>query len=199
MNLFTVVCCSVLRREIEEVLRQDYPEAQTVFLDSMLHMHPEKLREAMEETLEGMPGQACLLVYGDCHAYMREIERKPLRARTEGVNCSDLLLGREMYKKYQKEKPFFFLPEWTRRWREVFERELGFTDQSLAREFMRENRSELIYLDTGCLSVPEETLKEIAGYFGMPMHVLPVSLDHLRAAVRSAAQRLEQGGSPDEP
>ncbi len=192
MNVFTVLCCSVLRREMEEVLKRDYPDARPVFLDSMLHMHPERLHRVMEEALAGLSGHAGLLVYGDCHPYMKDLEKRPLLWRTDGINCADLLLGRELYKRYQKEGAFLFLPEWTKRWREIFQQELGFTDSSLARDFMQENRKNLIYLDTGLLPVPERTLREIAEHFEMPVRVLRVSLDQLRSTVRSAVKQLQR-------
>ena len=192
MNPLTVVCCSVLRAEIEIVLREDYPEAQGIFLDSMLHMRPAELHRVMEKTLDNLPrSRACLLIYGDCHAHMREMARRPLCIRTPGINCCDLLLGREIYAEYRRRKAFFFLPEWTNRWREIFQKELGFTDPSLAREFMQENQRELVYIDTGIQPVPTETLREITVYFRMQVHVLPVSLNPLRTAIRSAVQRLE--------
>lgn len=197
MKLLNVICCSVLRREMEEVLRQEYPQARAIFLDSMLHMRPRKLQQALERTLCGLPSRTCLLIYGDCHPFMQDMERQYHCCRTAGINCSDLLLGRELYAQYRKEGAFFFLPEWTARWREVFQKELGFTTPSLAKEFMQENRGKLIYLDTGLLPVPEQTLGEISTYFGMPVDVLPVSLALLHAAVRSAMRCLE-GKSPDE-
>jgi len=197
MSPFTVICCPVLRREMAAVLGRDYPEARPVFIDSMLHMHPGKLRRILEETLSGLPDQDVLLVYGDCHAHMREMERQPRRRRTDGINCADLLLGRDAYARFRKEKVFLFLPEWAERWREVFQKELGFSDPVLAREFMRETRDKLVYLDTGVLPAPEQALVEIAAHFGMPVARTPVSLDHLRAAVRLAAKRLERR-CPDE-
>ena len=191
MKPLTVICCSVLRREISEILRQDYPEAEPIFLTSMLHMRPEMLRRAIDEVLSTRLEQSCLLVYGDCHAHIRETAGRPLCTKTDAINCGDLLLGRELYRTFCREKAFLFLPEWTKRWREVFQKELGFSDQSLAREFMQENQSRLVYLDTGLIPVPEKTLVEIAEYFCMPMDVVAVSLDQLRESILSAVQQLE--------
>jgi hypothetical protein len=186
-----VICCSVLCREIEAVLHRDCSDTEIIFIDSMLHMHPEKLHQTMEETLSGKPGCACLIVYGDCHAYMKEIEKRPHCARTRAVNCSELLLGQELYKKYRNEKTFLFFPEWTVRWREIFQQKLGFSDPTLAREFMQENRNSLVYLDTGISPVPEKEIQEIAVFFGMPVQIIPVSLKYLQETVASALKRLE--------
>ncbi|KAB2888364.1 MAG: DUF1638 domain-containing protein [Desulfobulbaceae bacterium] len=194
MKPLTVVCCSVLRREMGRILEEDLPGAEAVFLDSMLHMHPEELRRAIDAVLAARTDRRILLVYGDCHARMAETCRQPRRARTAAVNCGELLLGRERYRECRNGRAFLFLPEWTQRWREVFVRELGFTDRSLAREFMQENQRRLAYLDTGLIPVPEPVLAEIADYFGMPVEIVAVTLVNLRQAVRDAARRLEAEG-----
>lgn len=194
MKPLTVVCCSVLRREMGRVLAEGLPGAEAVFLDSMLHMHPEKLRRAIDAVLAARTDRRILLVYGDCHARMAETSRRPRCARTAAVNCGELLLGRVRYREFRNGRTFLFLPEWTQRWREVFVRELGFTDRSLAREFMQDNQGRLAYLDTGLIPVPEPVLAEIADYFGMPVEIVAVTLVNLRQTVVEAARRLEVRG-----
>ncbi len=191
MKSLTVICCSVLRREIVEILNQDYPYAESIFLSSMLHMRPEMLRKAIDDVLPAGPDRPCLLVYGDCHPHIRETCRPPHCARTNARNCGELLLGRDLYRAFRNEKAFLFLPEWTRRWREVFQKELGFRDRSLAREFMQENQSRLVYLDTGLIPAPEKTLAEIAEYFSMSVDIVSISLDRLRETVLAAVKTLE--------
>lgn len=194
MKPLTVVCCSVLRREMERVLAEELPGAEAVFLDSMLHMHPEELRRAIDTVLAARAGRHVLLVYGDCHARMAETSRRPRCARTAAVNCGELLLGRKRYREFRNGRTFLFLPEWTQRWREVFVRELGFTDRSLAREFMQDNQRRLAYLDTGLIPLPTLALAEIEEYFGMPVEIVAVTLVNLRQAVVEAAGHLEARG-----
>jgi hypothetical protein len=194
MKPLTVICCSVLQREIESLLAEDYPEAELVLLDSMLHMHPETMHVAIDTEIAARPDRYCLLVYGDCHAHMRETAERPHCAKVKGVNCGQLLLGKEDYRACRNGKTFLFLPEWTERWHEVFEKELGFTDRDLAREFMHENQRNLLYLDTGLIPVPQDTLDDIGDFFNMPIEVRPVSLTALRQAVKTAIDQLMQGG-----
>lgn len=191
MKPLTLVCCSVLRREMERILEEELPDAQAVFLDSMLHMHPEELCRTIDAVLAARIDRRILLVYGDCHARMAETGRRPQCARTGAVNCGELLLGQQRYREFRNGKTFLFLPEWTQRWREVFVQELGFADRSLAREFMQDNQRRLVYLDTGLIPVPTRTLAEIEEYFGMPVEIVAVTLVHLRQAVRDVARRLE--------
>lgn len=191
MRTLSIICCSVLRREIEAFALRQYPDAELIFLDSMLHMHPEKLRLTIDAALAARPDRDCLLVYGDCHAHMHETGQRQHCARTNAVNCGELLLGRETYRSFRNQKVFLFLPEWTERWREVFIKELGFSDQTLAREFMLESQRRLVYLDTGLIPVPKIALEEIADYFGMPVDVLAVSLNALHQNVRLTIQHLQ--------
>jgi hypothetical protein len=192
----TVICCSVLQKELETVLGGDDPDVERVFIDSMLHMDPEKLHRTMAAVMEARPDSSFLIVFGDCHPYMHDMECRPGCARAQGVNCSELLLGKEAYGRFRKEKAFLFLPEWCRRWREVFQDRLGFKDPSLAGEFMRENRGSLVYLDTGVSPVPEKTLSEISGFFGMPVTTVSITLDHLRRIVESAMDTVK--GKPED-
>ena len=194
MKPLTVVCCSVLRREMGRILEEELPDVEAVFPDSMLHMHPEELRRTIDAVLNARADRRILLVYGDCHARMSETCRRPQCARTAAVNCGEMLLGRRRYREFRNSKTFLFLPEWTQRWREVFVQELGFTDRLLAREFMQENQRRLVYLDTGLIPVPEQILAEITEYFGMPVEIVAVPLVHLRQAVRDAASLLEAQG-----
>lgn len=193
MKPLTFLCCSVLRDELSTFLADNYPEAELLFLDSMLHMRPQRLEATLGQALDQRQDRRCLLVYGDCHARMREAASRPGCVKTEGVNCGELLLGHERYRRLRNDRVFLFLPEWTRRWREVFVEQLGFTDVDLARQFMAESRKRLVYLDTGREPVPLATLKEIETFFAMPVEILPVSLEHLHQAVRAAATRFGQG------
>lgn len=193
----TVICCSVLKKELEAVLAINYPDSEMIFLDSMLHMRPDKLHRTMENVISGKTDKPCLIVYGDCHAYMKELESRPHCVRTAGKNCGELLLGEELYNTCRKDKTFLFLPEWTDRWKEVFQDHLGFADPSLAREFMQENMNHLAYLHTGITPIPEEIILEISEFFAMPVTIMEAPLTHLSLAVESALKRLE-GKTPDE-
>jgi hypothetical protein len=67
----------------------------------------------------------------------------------------------------------------------VFQHELGLSAE-VARELMRENRGELVYLDTGLTPVPRATLDECAAFMGLPCRVEPVGLDSLLALLLEA-------------
>ena len=53
---------------------------------------------------------------------------------------------------------------------------------------MREMHSRLVYLDPGIEPVPHAELAEASAFLGLPMEILPVSLDPLLASLKQAAQ-----------
>lgn len=191
MRELTFIICSVLDREVQTFLSLDYPNAEAIYLNSVLHIYPQKLYKTIEAALETRENRNCVLIYGDCQAHINEISQRPNCERTAAVNCGELLLGPDLYRSYRNEKAFLFLPEWTERWQEIFQMELGFSNSSLAQEFMQENQQKLVYLDTGLISVPRNHLKDISDFFHMPIEVVSVSLENLRQTVKSAVERLE--------
>ncbi len=164
----------------------------------MMHMHPEQLASSLQPSLDDelKLGHGVVLIYGDCCPRMATLEAMPGVARTRGKNCCELLLGREEYRRLSHEGAFFLIPEWARRWKEVFAKELGL-NRANATELMREMHSKLVYLDTGLAPVPEDTLKECAEYCGLPYEVRPVSLERLRLSVEEPMLRcIATGPSP---
>lgn len=191
MRGLTFIVCSVLAREAQSFLGHDYPDAEQIYLDSVLHIYPQELYKAIKAAVETKEDRNYVLIYGDCNAHMKMISQRPNCERTEAVNCGELLLGCDLYRSYRNEKAFLFLPEWTERWQEIFQRELGFSKPSLAQEFMKENQRSLVYLDTEMIPIPLKHLKGISDFFNMPTKVVAVSSEHLRQYVKAAVERLE--------
>jgi hypothetical protein len=175
--------------EIEALVRQGKLECNSVFLDSMLHMKPFILEQELGRVMGDAQDDNYLLLYGDCHPGMHEMQDRENVARVAGINCCEILLGKDVYRKLQKEKAFIFLPEWTGRWQEIFTKELGFEKPELAQAFMKEHQTRLVYVDTGVIPVPEGVLQEIARFFNMPVEVLHISLDILLQGIQTALQK----------
>jgi hypothetical protein len=185
------VACSIFEQELRALVDSGALDLQLTVLDSKLHMRPDLLQEELGQAAEELrdADEDVLLVFGDCHAKMLDMENSPGIARVGGFNCCEILLGNKTYRRLRAEGAFFFLPEWTMRWREVFSHELGLTGET-ARHFMQDMHKKLVYVDTGQAPVPEQTLGEISEYVGLPWEVLPVSLDQLRTAIEETIERL---------
>ncbi len=186
-----LVSCGIFRAELARLSPSIIGHVRPVFLDSMMHMRPGKLDE-MLMGLAKNEDRRLLLVYGDCCPHMGELAARPNIRKVRGVNCCDIILGHDTYRQLRREGVFFFLPEWTTRWEDVFRIELGLKKQPLAREFMHEMHKRLMYLDTGGVEIPRKTLSDIEAFFEMPMEVRPIGLEQLEAGVLDGLSRLEQ-------
>ena len=183
------VACSIFRKEIESLLEQKQINIPFKYPGSMLHMYPDVLDRSLQKVVdeERQKGNDILLVYGDCCPHMHDLESDDHVERVCGLNCCEILLGRDLYRKLRSEGAFFLMPEWAHRWREVFQRQLGLQGDN-ARSFMTEFHTRLVYLNTGLTPIPDSLLGEISEYTGLPVEIMPVSLDQLLAAIQDAAK-----------
>jgi signal transduction histidine kinase len=179
-NETTWLGCGVLRAEMEELHRRGSIKGTLVFLDSMLHMVPEKLDTVLTRYLEkhSPAGGRLVLVHGDCCPRMLDLARKWSVGRINAINCAQMLLGKNRYREMMREGAFMLLPEWALRWREIMQTELGLTPE-VARDLIGENRRVLVYLDTGLVPVPQKEIEDCAAYSGLPWRIEKITLDTL--------------------
>ncbi len=192
------LACSIFQPEIEALQAAGRLDLPVEYLHSMLHMVPARLETRLQQTMDGLrsqaPGCSLVLAYGDCCSHMADLEAAAGTCRTEGINCCEILLGRETYRRLRREGAFFLMPEWALTWRQVFIGQLGLAGPC-ARTFMQEMHTCLVYLDTGILPVPHEILAEASEFLGLPVEVLPVALDHLQASLERAAENARSHGA----
>ena len=186
------IACSVFRDELEALRDAGRFDLPVLYLDSLLHADGKALRRAIEKLLgpERKRGRKVLLLYGDCHPYIDEHEAESGVARVEAMNCCDALLGREGYRTLRREGVFFLMPEWGARWQEVIQTQIGM-NRTNTRSFMTDMHTKLLYLDTGLVSVPAESLDEASDFTGLPWGSIGVSHDHLLAAIEEAKERVD--------
>ncbi len=181
------ICCGVIQGEMEELLRRGSISGRLVFLDSLLHMNPCMLEERLTAILERIPGddKRVVMVYGDCTPHLFDLSRRFQAGRVPAINCAQLLVGRERYRRLMQEEAFLVLPEWATRWEQIMKNELGL-DGTIARDLMREHRAVLVYLDTGLVPIPERQLQEFSAYTGLPWRVERLTLDTMLEMLISA-------------
>lgn len=180
------IACSVFRKEIEYLVATGKLSTTFTFVDSELHMQPQKLNQVLDELIR----PNCLLCYGDCHSQMSSQESSGLINRTNGLNCVEIFLGKEMYHRLRKEGVFFLLPEWTIKWERIFKEQLGFKDQLLAAQFMTEMHTKFIYVNTGVQDIPAKILDEISGYFSLPVEIINIELINIENAIKDGLKRV---------
>lgn len=190
-KLSICICCGVLEKEIRRIFADEELDIELLVLSSDFHMKPAKLSGVMGDVLRSIDTKPVLAVYGDCHPEIKKMQTDGDILKLKGVNCVELLLGSELYHKYRKGGTFFFLPEWTLRWKDLFIDQLGFDDQKTAGDFFNDMHSRFIYIDTGIIPVPQKTLDEISHYLSISIEVIHINLDQLKKNILST---LEEAG-----
>ena len=185
------IACSTFRSELEELRKSEEFNLPVHYLDSELHSDPAELCCQMSSLIKDKleQGKKVLILYGECHHYMHEQESMPGVKRVQGLNCCEIMLGREKYRSLRKEGVFFLSPEWAKRGREILKVELKMDDAN-AKDLMRETHTKIVYLDTGVMPVPTGHLKEFSDYTGLPCEVVRITRDHLLAGIREAMERM---------
>lgn len=185
------LACGVLRLELENLLAGGKIDGRILFLDSMLHMVPETLNSELEIELSKADTNAerIVLVYGDCSAHMLDLSDKYRCSRVDALNCVQMLTGKIRYRELMRSQSFMLLPEWALRWKEIMRTELGLTPE-IARLLMGENRTEIVYIDTGLAPVPVEELSACGDYTGLPFRIEQTGTDKLLALLLDAEGKL---------
>ena len=191
-----MLSCGIFREEYQQLPETLRLSLDPVFLDSMLHMNPEKLDELLATFLQKYSQKPALILFGDCCPHMQERGGASCVARTDGINCCEIYLGRERYRQLRKERTFFLMPEWAKRWERVVKHELGLVDKELARDFMAQSMSKAVYIDTGVIPVPEDELAAFEDYTGLLVDVEATGPEHFIAAVQAAFLWLESQELP---
>lgn len=180
--LHTGIACSIFKKEIETLIERGKLSIDFTFIDSEYHMYPDKLDEILTKNIR----PDCVLCYGHCHSHMVEQQSEGLMQRVEGMNCCEIFIGKTEYRRMRAEGAFFLLPEWTHKWERVFKELLGFSNQSIAIQFMNEMHKKFIYIDTGVLPVPNEILNDISKYFELPIEICTIDLSNLENSIIKA-------------
>jgi len=95
-----IVSCSVLKKEIQELVKRGDLDADLVFVSGFFHMDyvllENNLREVLERTLPRFSGRV-ILVYGDLclgiNNEMKALAEEYGVTKVDAVNCIDCLLG----------------------------------------------------------------------------------------------------------
>lgn len=179
-----ILACSIFKLELEHLKKIKCIDIPIYFLDSMLHMHPEKLELYLDEKIDQFKDFEIFLIYGDCHARIIDCNFMPNITKSEGINCCEIILGKEKYHKLRKEGAFIILPEWAEKWKEVFLDQLGFKNQTTTALFMNDMHKKISFINTGVQEIPHQLLQDISTYFQLPFEVLNCDLEELHKQLK---------------
>jgi hypothetical protein len=185
----TLIACSIFRDEIEALQREGALPYEVKYIPSILHLNPAKLDLLLRKELIKRKGEPIALVYGDCCPDMLAFSQLDNIERPEVRNCCELILGREVYIQHLRQGAFFLMPEWVRKWRDIFFSYMKL-NKNVAVDMMQHLHRYFLYLDTGIAPVPRQILDKISDYFELPwrlekvdirQHFLPALLASIKA------------------
>ena len=179
-----IISCSIFKYELEYLKSKGEIDIPVVYLNSMLHMNPQELNLYLDAMIEKYNDFSIILLFGDCHARMVDYEKNRNIVRSPGINCCEIIIGSEEYRKLRRDGAFILLPEWADRWREVFVDYMGFKTSKAANLFMSEMHKKLVYIDTGYHERDNALLKEISDYVGLPIEVYKSSIVKLETSIK---------------
>lgn len=190
------LACSIFRHELERLQTQGVLNLDISYLNSMLHMNPEKLDVLVHQAVATprTADQGLVLLFGDCCPRMLDLQNEARVARPKALNCCEILLGSERYRQLRGEGAFFLMPEWAHQYRAVFKDHLGL-EGTMVQSFMREMHTRIVYLDTGVMAVPHPLLKEIENFTGLPIEIMAIDMGELIKTLQGCLDRLDHNAS----
>ena len=93
-----LICCSILKKEIEKLIEDSQLPVEPFFLDAGLHVDYDELEEALTKAIQECSkdgSRQVIVAYGDwCHPQAKEIIGKHDNVvKIDALNCIDCLLG----------------------------------------------------------------------------------------------------------
>jgi PAS domain S-box-containing protein len=180
----TLYVCEILKEEITRVVSGipgikvnicEYPHYCT---SGYYRLH--EISTFLHDHLQ--PGHAGLF-FGDT-----EIPRRGLLpagiSQAGPDTCNALILPPECLMSLSASGAYVILPGWLFSW-EQFVTEMGF-DHRIPTTFYSSNLKEIVVLDTGIVTIPEERITSFEIFSGLPVRTVPVGLSHVSGIVHAA-------------
>lgn len=184
-----ILCCGILRRELEHVLQDKEVEIQ--YLDPGLHVDFDKLEKALARALDGMKGNSVAVVVGlQCHPEMERLVAGRGGRIIRAKNCIEMLLGERLAELDAGGRNFYVTAGWLENWRKIFIEGLKWDDIDARQNFGYYDR--ILLLDSGITPVDDEKILEFFDYTQVPVEILPIDLEYFR---REVEKLLKEGKS----
>jgi len=119
-----LICCEILRREVEHLLARLEPSLEVCFLRKGFHQNPAQLREEVQKAIDAVPAglSAVLVGYGLCGKGLEGVVARDLPLIIPRVHdCISLLLGSaKAYEEHFSSHPgtYYYSPGWLTWWEE---------------------------------------------------------------------------------
>ncbi len=185
----TMLCCGILRKELEHVLQGK--EVEIHYLEPGLHVDFDKLGKALVQVLDGMKEDSVAVLFGlQCHPEMERLVAERGGRVIRAKNCIEMLLGERLAELDAGGRNFYVTAGWLENWRKIFVEGLKWDEVDARQNFGYYDR--ILLLDTGIAPVDHEKILEFFDYTQVPIEILPIDLEHFR---RQVEKLLEEGKS----
>ncbi len=181
--------CGILRHEVEFLIDKNGWVLDTDFLDSSLHVNFEHLAHELQTGFSRNSGRNIAVFYGCCHPQMEKMLETAHTFRSEGQNCVEMLLGRELFMEELTGGAFFLLEDWALRWDEAIGKTFG-SNPDVVREIFQLSNKSLLCIRTPCSGNFEQAAQAVSDKIGLPLRWMDVDLVHLADVLRQVVGRL---------
>lgn len=172
------VGCSILEKEINQVMKKMGLINKTVFIDAALHVNLDRLEEAVREKLDETShlGKPIILVGNKCHPDMDLITKEYDGQIVTRCNCLELLLGDKMKELDKEARIFYITSGWLEKWKEIFITGLGWDEIDGRQNFGFYDK--ILLLDLGT-PIDDMDMLEFFEFTQIPIELYPITLDNL--------------------
>lgn len=114
MKKYIMLACEILKDEIMHIIRESPVDYPIYFISSELHLHPEKLREFLQETIDQIENvDYILLPLGRCgNGTVGLVSQNATLVIPKSEDCINLLLSDQSLKVERPSKSSFFTKGW---------------------------------------------------------------------------------------
>jgi len=197
-----LICCGILKKEVEKLIEDNQLPVEPVFLEAGLHVDYDELEEHLTQAIEECSkdsSRGIIVVYGDlCHPRMKEIISKYDNVvKADALNCIDCLLGG--HGKLSEIDPnlehFYLSPGWmpsqlkvNPRFNPIF---YGWSPEEIKKQFSK-LKGILLFDSLEDLDEFKDEIEEFSNYIGLPIVGKKLSgLDRLKNFILETINRLK--------
>jgi len=177
-----LIGCSILEKEIEQVLKEMDLENEVVFIDAALHVDIDRLEVALRGKLEETSeiGKPIILVGNKCHPDIELIAKEYDGQIIPRANCLEMLLGDKMKELNKDAKIFYTTSAWLAKWKEIFTGGLGWDEIDGRQNFGYYDK--ILLLDWGT-PIDDLDVLEFYDFTQVPIEIYPITLENLKQEI----------------
>lgn len=181
-----LITCPIFAKELAVVLPEIAAEPTVRLMDYSVHLNAKTMEKELAGGIAAAQSEGAaisLLVGQECQALqpLSQIAATCKGALPEGRNCLEIILGREKARALQENRTTLMTPAWIR----MINNSIAdgyWTVEDARLNLGRYQR--IILLDFGLEPLDDELIMEFFELTGVPIEIMPVSLDHFKQVVR---------------